>query len=70
MWEQLDNGDETARFSKICWDDANNGCAHPKYNASQWLNHFKEKHSERIDVLTEMLLKAYIEYMDFKKREK
>lgn len=70
MWEQLENGDSTAKFAKICWDDVNNGCAHPKFNAAQWLEHFKKKHSEKIDLLTDMLVKVYTEYLEFKKAEK
>lgn len=70
LWEQLDTGGTTARFAKLCWDDVNNGCAHPTFNASEWLSHFKEKHSDKIELLTEMLLNAYVEYMGASKNTK
>jgi hypothetical protein len=70
LWEQLDAGGPSSVFAKICWDDVNNGCAHVKFSANEWLSHFKDKHSEKIDLLTELLLNTYLEYMGESKRGK
>ena len=70
LWEQLDTSGPSSTFAKICWDDVNNGCAHATFSANQWLSHFKDKHSEKIDLLTELLLSTYLEYMGDARHEK
>lgn len=63
LWDQLDIPGGTGKFSKLCWDDVNNGCALPTFSAKDWLNHFESKHVETKERLTLMLLKAYSEYI-------
>jgi hypothetical protein len=63
LWEQLDAGNSVSKFAKLCWDDVNNGCAHPTFNATQWLAHFEEKHKDSRDTLVSLMLPVYQEYM-------
>jgi hypothetical protein len=63
LWDQLDIPGSTGSFAKICWDDVNNGCAHPTFSAPQWLHHFENKHPDSKDKLRAMLIRAFQEYM-------
>ena len=63
LWDQLDVPGGTSKFAKLCWDDVNNGCAHPTFSAPQWLHHFEDKHKEHQEALITMLLAAFTEYM-------
>ena len=62
LLDQQDTGGTTARFSKLAWDDVNNGCASPRFTAQEWIEHFKDKHEEKADILTEMLFTSFVEY--------
>jgi len=63
LWEQLDTAGPASRFAKLCWDDVNNGCAHATFSATNWLDHFEEKHKDNKEVLISLMLPAYQEYM-------
>jgi hypothetical protein len=62
LFDNLDTPSRTNVFSKLIWDDINNGCASSKFTAIQWRDHFKEKHPESKDKLTDMLILAYAKY--------
>ena len=64
LWDQLDIPGRSGSFAKVCWDDVNNGCASPRFSASDWLKHFDEKHAEKRDRLADMLIPVYMEYLD------
>lgn len=63
LWEQLDAPGDIGVCANICWKDVNNGCATPRFSASQWVAHFEERHHDRKDLLINMLVEAYKEYM-------
>ena len=63
LWEQSDAPGLLQDISKICYSDVNNGCADAKFTAQQWIAHFDEKHPDKKDILTEMVFRAYIEYL-------
>lgn len=63
LWEQLDTPGISGEFAKICWDDINNGCGSGKYNATLWLKHFEQKHSDKKDILIDKLTKCYMEFL-------
>jgi hypothetical protein len=63
LWDQMDIPGPLGRFAKLCWDDVNNGCALPTFNAKTWLNHFETKHPESRGILSTALIKSYKEYI-------
>jgi len=63
LWEQMDVPNEIGSFAKLCWTDANNGCANSKFNAKEWMTHFTKKHPESKEVLADRLVNAYKEYI-------
>jgi len=69
LWDQLDDTGGLGKIAKVFWSDVNNGCAHALYTPAQWLKHFEEKHNDRKDLLIEMLLTSYGEYMLFIKKK-
>jgi hypothetical protein len=60
--EQLGEPTKMGRFAKICWDDANNGCALRSYTPQEWKQHFIDKHPESKDKLISALTAAYVQY--------
>jgi hypothetical protein len=63
MWDQIDMEGPYMAFSKVCWDDVNNGCAHVKFTPQEWLKHFDERHPTSSRALKNMLIPAYLNYM-------
>ena len=64
LWEQQEDSEGViANFAKTCWNDVNNGCAHAKFSPTQWLEHFNSKHKESSELLSELLLRAYAQYL-------
>jgi len=64
LWDQLDIPGRAGLLAKLCWDDVNNGCGSGRFSASDWLNHFESKHTEKRDALANMLIPVYLEYLD------
>jgi hypothetical protein len=62
MWNQVDDLGDQAGFSKIAWNDVNNGCALASFSASEWIEHFNEKHFENRADLTYQLFVAFQDY--------
>jgi hypothetical protein len=62
LFENLDSPSRASKFGKIIWDDINNGCASSKFTATQWRDHFEDKHPEHKNTLTDFLVLAYAEY--------
>jgi len=64
LWEQLDLPGRAGELAKVCWADVNNGCASAKFGASDWVNHFEEKHKDKKDKLADMLVSVYLGYLE------
>ena len=62
LFDQADAGGPTAKFSKVAWDDVNNGCASARFSTQEWIDHFTIKHPDKADTLIEMLFNSYVEY--------
>jgi hypothetical protein len=63
LWDQLAIPGPSGKFAKLCWDDVNNGCASVRFTAAEWVRHFRTKHPETQEELTDRLVVAYGEYM-------
>jgi hypothetical protein len=63
LWEQMDESTPIGDFANLCWKDVNNGCAHAKFNAMNWLTHFEERHPENKNKLTSILALAFKAYI-------
>lgn len=63
LWEQMDEPTRLGYFAKLCWSDVNNGCAHVKYNATDWLNHIESTHPAQKEMLTPILSVAFKAYI-------
>jgi hypothetical protein len=62
LFDNLDTPSSSTAFGKIIWSDINNGCGSSKFTGTQWRDHFEDKHPERKDKLTDMLILAYAQY--------
>lgn len=67
LFEQIDDLGDHEKFARICWSDVNNGCAHARFSAKDWTEHFNSKHKETADKLDGLLIEAYLSYMSFVK---
>jgi len=64
LWEQMDVPSNISEIAKLCWADVNNGCASVRFSGQDWVRHFDEKHKEKKDRLINMLMLAYLEYLE------
>lgn len=64
LWEQLDIPGAAGDIAKVCWADVNNGCASARFEAQDWVRHFDSKHKEKKEVLVDMLMPVYLEYLE------
>jgi hypothetical protein len=63
LWEQMEEPSRIGYVATICWKDVNNGCAHAKFGAPNWIEHIKERHPEQKDILVPLIVKAFQAYM-------
>ena len=63
LWEQMEEPSRIGYVATICWKDVNNGCAHAKFGAPNWIKHLNERHPEQKDILVPLIVKAFQAYM-------
>lgn len=63
LWEQMEEPGRIGYVANICWKDVNNGCAHGKFGAPNWIAHIKERHPEQKDILLPLIVTAFKAYM-------
>ena len=61
--DQLDGLGRVPRFSKLVFDDINNGCGSSRFGPTQWKEHFESEHRESSDELVYLLTVAYSNYV-------
>lgn len=63
MWDRMEEPNRVGLFSKLCWTDVNNGCAHATFNAIDWMKHFEARHPENKEKLITTLAVSYRTYV-------
>jgi hypothetical protein len=61
--DQLDELGRVPRFSKVIFDDINNGCGSAKFGPIEWKEHFEAEHREHSVQLIGLLTIAYANYV-------
>lgn len=51
-------------FSKVIWQDINNGCGARFTSPIEWRIHFNKKHPTKADTLNGLLAAAYVQYVN------
>jgi hypothetical protein len=61
--DNLDAPSRSNKLARLLISDMNNGCGSARYGVSQWKAHFEEKHKDNANILIDMLILAYAEYV-------
>lgn len=62
LLDQDDREDSVGLLARTAKSDINNGCSRVYPYATDWLHHFKDRHSKQLPKLMEPLGDAYVEY--------